>query len=662
MKFTFAPESRPLAGYVIKRAIHRGGFGEVYFAVSDAGRQVALKLLNNNMEVELRGVKQCLNLNHANLVTIFDIRQDGEGDYWIVMEYVGGNSLLDVLQRHSAGMPVQQVLHWLSGISAGLAFLHDRGLVHRDLKPANVLSDGEQVKIADVGLSKYISESRRSAQTQSVGTVYYMAPEVSRGRYGREVDVYAVSVMLVEMLTGRLPFDGETTAEILMKHLTSEPDLSGLEPAVQQVIRAGLEKDPDRRIQDILELERRFCQALRAAGDAAAIPAASGLPLPEAGRPLTNVAAGAEQRVLRQDVGAVSPRVELRPEGAQPLGFWEEMLQKWESIPQPVRWCGIVTLVLMVLPLPFGWNEYVVIWLVTYGVWRATAGRRQRRRKQQGGEAIERGLQLDAGQAGRFAVRQEALLTTIPGEREVSAVRGNAPRVANSAGPGTRSVDAAAAAAGQSKALTSGECWSDALGSAVTAFPTATVVTGSLYLLTDVIVTPAQAVYFFTALLTSVWVLLIPSKFWQGASGDGLMRRMMLMVLGGVVGLGASMLREFLLLGDAGIFRTQLDGFAAPRLQELLPLVANGAPTAAGFVAFFGLLFGVRQWWERADRMRLKRWGVMSALTSAIAGLVAALIVPFPLTLGITLSISISLVLELSASWVPLQIRRPRPR
>jgi hypothetical protein len=223
-------------------------------------------------------------------------------------------------------------------------------------------------------------------------------------------------------------------------------------------------------------------------------------------------------------------------------------------------------------------------------------------------------------------------------------------------------VDAAAAAAGQSKALTSGECWSDALGSAVTAFPTATVVTGSLYLLTDVIVTPAQAVYFFTALLTSVWVLLIPSKFWQGASGDGLMRRMMLMVLGGVVGLGASMLREFLLLGDAGIFRTQLDGFAAPRLQELLPLVANGAPTAAGFVAFFGLLFGVRQWWERADRMRLKRWGVMSALTSAIAGLVAALIVPFPLTLGITLAISISLVLELSASWVPLQIRRPRPR
>ena len=117
MKFTFAPESRPLEGYTIKRAIHRGGFGEVYFAMSEAGRQVALKLLNNNLEVELRGVKQCLNLNHPNLVTIFDIRQDTDRDYWIVMEYVGGSSLLDVLQRHPSGMPLPDILRWLSGMA-----------------------------------------------------------------------------------------------------------------------------------------------------------------------------------------------------------------------------------------------------------------------------------------------------------------------------------------------------------------------------------------------------------------------------------------------------------------------------------------------------------------------------------------------------------------
>ncbi|MGV2337991.1 MAG UNVERIFIED_CONTAM: serine/threonine protein kinase [Planctomycetaceae bacterium] len=341
MKFTFAPESRPLEGYTIKRAIHRGGFGEVYFAMSEAGRQVALKLLNNNLEVELRGVKQCLNLNHPNLVTIFDIRQDTDRDYWIVMEYVGGSSLLDVLQRHPSGMPLPDILRWLSGMAQGLAFLHDRGLVHRDLKPANVLSDGEQVKIGDVGLSKYISESRRSAQTQSVGTVYYMAPEVSRGRYGREVDVYALGVMLIEMLTGQLPFDGETTAEILMKHLTAEPDLSMLSPPLQQVLRGALEKDPDRRIQDVLELQRRFCEAVEApvavpeprANHHAAEAFAETLPGP-------SVAA----RPAPQPVPLNQPAVV----GDRP-SYWKSLQQFWQQLPEPLRWVVMGAVLLSVV-------------------------------------------------------------------------------------------------------------------------------------------------------------------------------------------------------------------------------------------------------------------------------------------------------------------------
>ena len=256
MKFTFPPESSPLDGYTIKRAIHRGGFGEVYYALSNAGKEVALKLLNNNLEVELRGVSQCLNLKHPNLVTIFDIRQDSDGDHWVVMEFVSGKGLYETLQTYPSGMPLNEVVHWLSGISAGLAFLHDRGIVHRDLKPANVFQDTGHVKVGDVGLSKYISESNRSAQTQSVGTVYYMAPEVARGRYGKEVDVYAMGVMLYEMLTGRVPFDGETTAEILMKHLTGEPDLSLLPNPLQTVLGHALEKDPLKRIASIKELER----------------------------------------------------------------------------------------------------------------------------------------------------------------------------------------------------------------------------------------------------------------------------------------------------------------------------------------------------------------------------------------------------------------------
>ncbi|MFN5436997.1 MAG: serine/threonine-protein kinase, partial [Planctomyces sp.] len=266
MKFTFGPDTRPLDGITIKRAIHRGGFGEVYYAVTDAGKEVALKLLHNNLEVELRGVSQCLNLKHPNLVTIFDIRQDAERDHWIVMEYVGGQSLHDALQQHPDGMPLQQVLNWLTGMTAGLNFLHDRGLVHRDLKPANIFSDGGVVKVGDVGLSKFISESRRSAQTQSVGTVYYMAPEVARGRYGREVDVYSLGIMLYEMMTGRVPFEGESAGEILMKHLTAEPDLRLLPTPLRAVLAAALEKDPERRIHDVETLQQRFREAVTATG------------------------------------------------------------------------------------------------------------------------------------------------------------------------------------------------------------------------------------------------------------------------------------------------------------------------------------------------------------------------------------------------------------
>ncbi len=258
MKFTFAPESRPLDGFTIKRAIARGGFGEVYYALTDSGKEVAIKLLRDNLEVELRGVSQCLNLKHPNLVTLFDIKQDRDGDHWIVMEFVGGKTLDRVIHEHSNGLPRDEVLAWLDGIAAGIGFLHDRGIVHRDLKPANIFRENGIVKVGDVGLSKFIAPSRRSAHTQSVGTVYYMAPEVAKGRYGREVDVYSLAVILYELMTGKVPFDGETTAEILMKHLTERPNLTAISPNLRPVFEAALEKDPERRTSDVLELARQF--------------------------------------------------------------------------------------------------------------------------------------------------------------------------------------------------------------------------------------------------------------------------------------------------------------------------------------------------------------------------------------------------------------------
>src|SRR5262245_62149121 len=107
MKFTYPSGSRPLEGYTIKRGVGRGGFGEVYFATSDAGKEVALKLIRRNLEVELRGVTQCLNLKHPNLIGLYDIRTDEMGDQWVIMEYVSGESLEEVIERNPNGMPLE---------------------------------------------------------------------------------------------------------------------------------------------------------------------------------------------------------------------------------------------------------------------------------------------------------------------------------------------------------------------------------------------------------------------------------------------------------------------------------------------------------------------------------------------------------------------------
>src|SRR5579872_2485457 len=281
MKFTFAPEATPLAGFTIKRAIDRGGFGEVYYALSDSGKEVALKLLQRNQQVELRGVSQCLNLKHPNLVTIFDIKTDADGDHWVVMEYVSGKSLEVVLDENPQGLPLAEVEDWLAGIASGTAFLHDRGIVHRDLKPANVFRENGVVKIGDVGLSKFITPSRRSAQTDSVGTVYYMAPEVARGKYGSELDVYSLGVMLYEMLTGHVPFSGESTGEILMKHLTEPPDLSKIPMQFRGVVGRALEKDPHRHTPGAARVFEEFRRARQGKPTAEDIPASHFVDVPQ---------------------------------------------------------------------------------------------------------------------------------------------------------------------------------------------------------------------------------------------------------------------------------------------------------------------------------------------------------------------------------------------
>jgi hypothetical protein len=267
MKFTYSSGQRPLEGFTIKRGIGRGGFGEVYYGLSDGGKEVALKLVRSNLDVEMRGISQCLNFKHPNLVNLYDLRTDTQGDTWVVMEYVAGETLSTILNRHPQGLPPELARQWFTGLAAAISYLHDHGIVHRDLKPGNIFIENGAVKVGDYGLCKSISGSQHNAQTQSVGTVHYMAPEISSGNYNKQIDVYAAGVLLYEMLTGHVPFDGESAAEILMKHLTSPPDLSKLPFEFVPIVSKALTKNPAHRYRTMAEMAKEVA-ALGAVSEA----------------------------------------------------------------------------------------------------------------------------------------------------------------------------------------------------------------------------------------------------------------------------------------------------------------------------------------------------------------------------------------------------------
>ncbi len=263
MRFRFSHGDRPIDGYTIIRGVGIGGFGEVYYARSDGGKDVAIKVIRSDRyDVELRGVRQCLNLKHPNLIDIYDIRSNDEGDYFLIMEYVAGKSLAGVLEEHPDGLPIDEVRRWFEGIAAAVGYLHRHGIVHRDLKPQNIFQEEGVVKVGDYGLSKHITASQQSGHTTTIGTVHYMAPEVGSGHYGQSIDIFAVGIILYEMLTGKKPFDGESVGEVLMGIATKEPDYDRVPPQLVPVLQMALAKDPAQRYTTMEQFAADFRAAL----------------------------------------------------------------------------------------------------------------------------------------------------------------------------------------------------------------------------------------------------------------------------------------------------------------------------------------------------------------------------------------------------------------
>ncbi|QDU40576.1 Serine/threonine-protein kinase PrkC [Maioricimonas rarisocia] len=629
MKFTFAPESRPLEGYTIKRAIYRGGFGEVYYGLTDAGREVAMKLLQNNSEVELRGVQQCLNLSHPNLVTIFDIKQDGDGDHWIIMEYVAGETLDAAIRRHPDGMPMEEVRRWLPGMAAGIEFLHDRGLVHRDLKPANVFSDNGIVKVGDVGLSKFITPSRRSAQTQSVGTVYYMAPEVAKGRYGKEVDVYALGIMLYEMLTGAVPFDGESTGEILMKHLASEPDLAPLPPRIQPVIAKALAKEPGERYHSVRAFADAFNVAVVGRGEAIDIDDAS---VEGPRRPRVN---GEKRYRARPAHGpAVHQRTHPMACDSQGGGVWPWLLLGW----------------LVFIMFGFGRGGFVGATMgywtlvgIGYLSWLAI------QTLNSSAHAFYDGLREGNG-GGHVAAR--------PVTRRPRAVRLSRKRYRELNPDDRRPMTFRRRLAEWST--------SAAFSSAIVAVLTAGVAAVSPRFFQNNLglghLDPAAIGLFVATALMAVWAVTGVCKLFEGMRMERGSRRLLLLLAGAGVGLAAWGTSNFLMvdapnLPDTGSVSSNPDALFTN--VGTLPLYdLNGHPTAIGYMMFFGTLFMFRRWWWHCGAFRATRFRISSLLLTVMLAYFITLIWAFPQVWGMTWAAIISSAVQLSAPWIPPEQRR----
>ena len=262
--------------YEIHQRLARGGMAQVYLARDRSlDRPVAVKELAPEFAVDptfverfRREAQAAANLAHPNIVGVYDWGTQ-DGTYFIVMEYIEGPSLSQVI-RHDGPLHPRRAAEIASEVAAALGFAHSRGLVHRDVKPGNVLLTGTgQSKVTDFGIARALSSGDDElTQAGSVmGTATYFSPEQAQGLpVDPRSDLYSLGVVLFEMLTGRPPFSGETPLAISYKHVQDRPPLptsivTDIPPALEAVVMKLLRKRPDDRYASAEEVRadlRRF--------------------------------------------------------------------------------------------------------------------------------------------------------------------------------------------------------------------------------------------------------------------------------------------------------------------------------------------------------------------------------------------------------------------
>src|SRR5438105_1414395 len=262
--------------YELEELVGSGGMSSVFKARDTLlERRVALKVLHPHftdddqyVERFRREARAVASLSHPNIVTILD-RGEDEGRQFIVFELVEGRTLKEVLDEEGR-LPVARALEIAIQVARGLAFAHEHGLVHRDVKPQNVILNGDgRAKVTDFGIARSLDVQGVTQSGAVLGTSNYIAPEQASGQpVDRTTDVYSLGVVLFELLTGEVPFPGESFVAVAMRHVSEPPpnvlDVRPEVPArVAHAVGRALQKDPAARFptMDAFAAELQACLA-----------------------------------------------------------------------------------------------------------------------------------------------------------------------------------------------------------------------------------------------------------------------------------------------------------------------------------------------------------------------------------------------------------------
>jgi len=267
MNDTASAQPQKLGIYIIQRLLGKGGMGAVYLAVDPTlKRQVALKVLAPTLAADpeyvarfQREATSLARIRHPNLVHVYAVGEDA-GRHFIAMEYLRGQSVADILRR-AGPLPVPTAVRILGQVLAALDKVHGAGIVHRDLKPANIMIDEDQRAIlTDFGLAKPRHDRSVTTDNTLIGTPEYMAPELAEGQDADfRSDIYALGVILFELVTGRAPFQGNSAFATLRQQIERPvPSASALVPglpaALDAIIARATAKRPAERYPSVRAL------------------------------------------------------------------------------------------------------------------------------------------------------------------------------------------------------------------------------------------------------------------------------------------------------------------------------------------------------------------------------------------------------------------------